>query len=462
MTRINILNRDTADNRYQRSVFGIDSAGKPYYDPAGVAAQDVAMPQIVDGKVVLTKGEAQVALPPERIAPPSTIALMGTSITAQNGAIDGNDGAGGWLWDATGYIHWALFQLRQRLTLVANKGVGGNTTDMMLARFDADILNMSPRPGWLVLEPGPNDQTSVTTPQTSAQSIANITAMLTKCRSAGIRVVLCTVTPSSYMVTTAMRQNRATVNEWIRKTAPVLFPGVVICDWASAVTDPTSGGASTTYFKNETGNFVHPNNRGAAIMGQYLAAALGEVLPDVDVLGGDPSDPYNLIANSFMAGNTGGLATGVSVTKLDGTAADVAVSKVPRSDGVAGEWQQVTLNSGDLQCFMQNTNAGVDWVAGTDKVRGMVEVDTDNDWVNIKSFNMIVEFYNGLGQAWAISSRSQDGDMPYNPMRGIFRTPVITIPAGTTRIRLKFMMSTTGGVGSGTFRFARGEIRKVA
>src|SRR5581483_1556993 len=124
----------------------------------------------------------------------STVALLGTSITNLNGTISGDDGAGNYLRDARGYWNWANILLGQRFTLVAQKGVGGDTSTQMLSRLSTDILALAPTLGWCVLELFVNDIGTTATPNT-ATSIANATSIINQLLAAGIRPVLCTATP---------------------------------------------------------------------------------------------------------------------------------------------------------------------------------------------------------------------------------------------------------------------------
>jgi lysophospholipase L1-like esterase len=71
-----------------------------------------------------------------------------------------------------------------------DRGVSGQNTTQMLARFDKDIVDLNPQV--VVIMGGTNDLAQGVTKK---QILANLTAMAEKADAAGIKVVLCSVTP---------------------------------------------------------------------------------------------------------------------------------------------------------------------------------------------------------------------------------------------------------------------------
>ena len=71
-----------------------------------------------------------------------------------------------------------------------DRGVSGQNTTQMLARFQKDIINLNPKV--VVIMGGTNDLAQGVTKQ---QILANISAMAEMADAAGIKVVLCSVTP---------------------------------------------------------------------------------------------------------------------------------------------------------------------------------------------------------------------------------------------------------------------------
>ena len=70
-----------------------------------------------------------------------------------------------------------------------NKGVGGETTAQMLARFQTDVLDLHPR--LIVLEGGVNDIVSMVDPAPDSTA-----AMVQMAQAAGIRVIVLAVMPA--------------------------------------------------------------------------------------------------------------------------------------------------------------------------------------------------------------------------------------------------------------------------
>ena len=403
---------------------------------------------------------------------PATLALIGTSITSQNlpvTAVPGGLGHLGYhiidpsssvpLLDPSGYWHWAAIMSGQRLTLTANKGVGGNTTTQMIARFDTDILELDPLPGWLLIEPGPNDAGAGVP---AATTIANVTEMITRARLAGIRVILATITISSSW-STGGKADRSLVNDWIKQAAPSLFPGLVVVDWAAPLVD-AAGAALTTAFRLEPDltTRVHPTPYGAALMGGVLAQAINAAAPPVDRLATDPADPKNLVTNPFNSG-AGTVADNATVGPVGGGSITGTASLVARTDSIPGKWQRVTLTAGDARMRTDNTDT-TKWTAATSYVYGHVEFRTDAaNWTGVKALAIGCEFLDTggftLSTAWGIPVRSGDPDNPYNPGAGTLFLPPALIPAGTTRLRFGVYLRLASGGGNATLDIGRREFR---
>lgn len=434
-------------------------------DFAGTVPEDIAL----RAETAAAQAEAAAASVPtdaelsatyaslDRVAPRSTVALIGTSITAQNSQPDGYDvTAGQAQWDALGYWTWAAIKLRHRLVMTAQKGVGSNTTTQMVARFGADILALDPLPGWVVIEPGPNDAGAGGL--TAATSIANLTTMIDQAVVAGIRVALCTVTPSSFITSTAQKEARAGVNYWIKNTAPTLWPGLVVVDWALPTALGSTGGPNTAHFKNEGGQYVHPNNQGAAVMGGVLADALNPFVPVADVLPTDAADPYNLSANVFgTGGSSSTLPTSWSALSVTGSALTGTVSTIASTDGNPAQWGQAVVTSGGLRMYARATTG---FVAG-DTIEAACEFETDAaGWTGTDLTLRVtcVDTSDGSEErvALAVSIRSADGANPTRPASGVLRVPRFTVPAGVQRIEWQLLLKDAG-----TVRVRRPYIRKV-
>jgi len=204
---------------------------------------------------------------------PRVIVTMGDSIT------DGNRAQ-------LGVLHGWPERLAQRLAKrrggrsysVVNAGIGGNRLltggwgAAGLARLDRDVLRIEGVSHLILLE-GINDinmsgrSPMGTNPGISAEElITGYRQVIARAHARGIKVYIGTLTPppSDEFFTSAKVAVRNAVNRWIRTSGE---PDGVI-DFDAMVRDP----AVPTRFKVEfdSGDHLHPSNRGYAAMGDGI------------------------------------------------------------------------------------------------------------------------------------------------------------------------------------------------
>lgn len=378
---------------------------------------------------------------------PQTLVPFGDSITEQGGEITGNldtRSFAGWT--------WANMLLGQAFAVLANLGVGGNTTSQILARINS-VLALNP--GWVVLTAGTNNMGVA---GGVAQAKADITAMLDIFEAAGIRVVLTTIPPrtsGSYTGTT--RVDTLALNEWIRRQGRER-PGLIVADYFAALADGASGNYLATLFGfNPTVDGIHLSATGGYACGKVLATALRPYVTTVV--------PYSLTthgANLLTAANARPAGSGASVPtgySASGSASGTAVySDVARTDGVNGSWKQVVVPTGGSKTLVLTTNATVDGSrqAVGDVVNGIMEFDVSavetGLAVDEQGICLGVRAFNG--------STFTDTRYAFNYFRGpnearagVLRTPDLAIPSGTTITTL--YLELRGGM---TFKFDRAGI----
>ena len=361
--------------------------------------------------------------------PKQTLIIFGDSITIQN--TNSSNGSN----DAIGYWTWAQMYLRQRFQLIRNAGIGGNKTADMLARVAADVIAYTP--GWVVMESGIND---VTNDVAAATTIANLTTIYQLLSAATIRVVCCTLTPSTNVNTTARAQTLYDVNRFIRNWANT-HNGFVLCDWYTAMADPTSSNP----IANMTSDGVHPAVMGAYYLGRALAAALAPVTYDDAPLPWSNNDPRLIIPNPMMHGNTAGLADSTVVQQVTGAVAPIVVTtKVTRTDAVYGEWQQVNASAAPGG-WQLSQNGAVGFSVG-DTVYGVCEIQLDSGGsfpaVNQETPMRLSLFCHGpTVEIWDGFTNTGDGvwHAPDYPAGQTFvlRTPQIVVPAATDKLYLR-------------------------
>lgn len=380
----------------------------------------------------------------------NTMALLGDSITALNVP------TGGALQDA-GYFNWANVMLGHRFQVVAYAGVGGNTTAQMLARLDTDVLSHSP--DWCVVLGGTND---INTGVSDAVAFGNLKTIYQRLISAGVRVIASTVTPSTYLTAGAVTQAWFRLNQRIRQYAQA-NPAIILADMGSAISDYSTNPPRA--LANTTSDGVHPSAYGAPMMGKVLADALRPYVPAVPLLGMSNYDVDVINPNVMMTGTTGASGGGAAITGniADGwyvyaTTGTITCSKVARTDGLPGVWQQLVANGGGYE-YQETISTGF---AQGDQIFAQCEFQTNADWSGVSKVYLVLRARDGAS-ATLVSANDlgHQGsiDQNYNPGSGILCTPSLIVPAGTANVFAAFIFS--GTAAAGTVRVGRFEMRKV-
>ena len=386
--------------------------------------------------------------------PVNTLGVLGDSITdfgtASGTTFDSRNAKGYWV--------WALIRLRHRLRLITEAGVAGNTTAQMLDRLDSYLANGTP--GWNLVLGGTNDAAGLVD---LATITANLTAIYDRIADSGGRVVAVTVPPKTG-ASSAQNLRIAEVNRWIKQQGGTR-PGLVACDVYPALVAATSG----DYAAGMSADGTHPAPQGASVMGKIVADTLTPLIPALDVLPYGAVDTANLITNPLLTGTggtvgtggTGSVATGWQVHPDQGVASVFACSKVARTDGIAGEWQQVVVTSGQVKANFNVSGFGTTYNTG-DRVYAVCEFETDADlaaatgnWFRLKLVATKPDF--GDGFAGYDLDNNVDTAWPaatFVPRAGVFVTPVITVPS-TATLRLAFELQRKG---AGTIRVSRAGI----
>lgn len=172
--------------------------------------------------------------------------LMGDSITEF------------WKRDRPGFFSSALI----------DRGISGQTSTQMLARFYDDVIALKPRIVHIL--GGANDIAGNTGPLTPEAYHDNIRAMVDLARADGIRVVVGSLLPADHFYWNPDLKPAAVIrdqNGWLRQFAR--SRRLHFIDYYSAMTTP-SGGLRADL----SNDGVHPNAAGYAVMEKALAAEL--------------------------------------------------------------------------------------------------------------------------------------------------------------------------------------------
>ncbi len=154
---------------------------------------------------------------------------------------------------------------------VIDRGVSGQTTTQMLARFRTDVIDL--RPTVVHIMGGIND---IARPPGTALTRSNIMAMVDLARVHGITVILGSVTPSSAFQGSPQLKpgpHIAWLNDWLRRYAKA--EGLAFVDYHAALRDDDLG-----IRDGLSNDGLHPNRHGLEIMTPLAHAAIARALGD--------------------------------------------------------------------------------------------------------------------------------------------------------------------------------------
>lgn len=154
-----------------------------------------------------------------------------------------------------------------------NRGISGQTTTQMLARFQQDVVHL--KPAAVVILAGTNDVAGNAGPENLQMIEDNFVSMVELARANGIRVVLSSVLPSKkfgWNPDVKPAETIKTVNQWIESYCTKEH--LVYLNYYPALVDSEGG------IKSELAmdGIVHPNDAGYAIMEPLAEAAVEKAL----------------------------------------------------------------------------------------------------------------------------------------------------------------------------------------
>jgi lysophospholipase L1-like esterase len=157
-----------------------------------------------------------------------------------------------------------------------NRGISGQTSPQMLVRFRQDVIDLKPKV--VIILAGTNDIAENTGPMTQEASENNLISMAQLATANGIKVVLCSVLPSTdfwWHRGLHPAPKIVALNKWIKAYAAE--KGYPYVDYYSAMAD-AEGGLPTTLSKDG----VHPSPAGYAVMAPLAEAGIEKALQDSD------------------------------------------------------------------------------------------------------------------------------------------------------------------------------------
>lgn len=396
-----------------------------------------------------------------------TCVIFGDSIISQNASQFNTTGATVRNYNALGWFTQMQVMLGHRLKLLKNSGMGGTNTNQWLTRLTADLISLAP--GWAFIGGNTNDVTAIANgTMTLATSKANMTSIWDQCATAGIRVVQFAITPRnnvSPQLAPVPEQRVAlfALNQWMREQARVR-PQIVFVDWFAELASGNLMDWKAGHIGASDASGLHPAPQGAYEMGRIAAERLAPVIPALDILPTSEVELANLVNRATGAalargtagivgtGGTGQVASGWRVDPLP--TASFTAKKVARTDGLPGEWQEVTVTSGQVKIGVNVTGFGTIYNTD-DEVYAIAEFEADpsaapltaGDWIRLNLIAMKADF--GVGRQ-ALDMDVSDvvgfAPAPYFPSRGVMMTPLVVVPStATLRLALQFEVKAAGG-----------------
>lgn len=153
-----------------------------------------------------------------------------------------------------------------------DRGISGQTTPQMLLRFRQDVIDLKPTA--VVIFAGVNDIAGNTGTITAEQTEGNIRSMAELAKANGIKVVLCSILPVYDFKWRPGREPApkiVAINKWIKAYAAANH--FAYADFYSAMVDERGGLPAKL-----SGDGVHPNPTGYAIMNPLVEAGIAEAL----------------------------------------------------------------------------------------------------------------------------------------------------------------------------------------
>lgn len=367
-----------------------------------------------------------------------SIACLGDSISAANNSTPG----AGQSFGARGFLAWAQILLRNRLDFdgALNFGVSGDTTTQMMSRLG---LVLAARPAFCTVLGGTNDYPSLP----ASTTVANLKAILTALRKAGIRPVWLPVLPRD--IASSNAQFICAVNwemrQWCRSQ------DILISDVSEVWIDPATGTPKAAM----TTDGLHPNTFGAYLIGAKLSQTLSPFVPSDDGLVYSPLDVFDATNNIYGALNANPLCTGTTGTKFTSVTGNylaswssqivggpawtgtIVASKDTPTDGL-GEWQRLTFtnfatasSSQALQFFHQLTLTGTSRLVGS-RYQSMCDFEVVSNGGGLNMASLSTTENNGAsnsGSSCLSGGSATDRLDPTALWSGVLRTAPVTMRA---------------------------------
>jgi acyl-CoA thioesterase-1 len=316
-----------------------------------------------------------------------------------------------------------LLQSQGHATFLWNAARRGTTSTEWLTWYQSEVIDRHPD---LVIIQAPTTDSNRGIPL--AQTEENIRSMVDQALQAGATVAIGNVLPRP-----TGHSAIAALNSWLSSYSA--STGVPLIDSYDQVVDPSTGNLLPQY---DSGDGIHPNADGAAVLGANAAATLAPVLdPDPTYLTPALPDASSLVADGLFTldRNGDGRPDGWALPSVVDTQYSLATD--PSS---AGNLLVVTRDgpSGDPQVGVDQMIPSTKWQPG-ETLALAARINISGTLLKV-TFRLLSQTPSGSVQAAAVGP----GGGTVSPTGTAYITEVL--PAGTTRVDVQLLVS--GGVGS--------------
>jgi len=455
----------------------------PSHDGRVAFESDLAVPSLVD--------ESGQPLPFAQFGG-ATAVIVGDSRTQQNYDQDAVS--------ITGRPRWFTLGnglARQKLKLIGNAGVNGDTAAGILARLKnnnvgagfgavgSQAASVTTAPGvipfapkYCIVNAGFND--IVTLGGTAAATMPTLISIYQLLLQYGITPVACSIAFPTFAVSTIAKQRELNIlNSMIRAYAAAT-PGVEFVEMCNPMMSPASSNieSASTYFR-DTG--VHENNVGGYREGKALAAWINGAIPKaIDILPASNAETIaydgaiaQVMANPLLTGTQAASGTGVSgnmpanlaITFARGGTPTLVCSVASRADGYGQDFiMEITAGAANDSFEARFPSQHANIVQGGTYVM-VAELNVSGasgaaltSAANLRGMQLYIQYNDGATNFFTYELAYSATDQPYpESFTYVAQSRPMTIPAsGTPTIfRPNF-----GGAfaGAGTARIAIGRL----
>ena len=379
-------------------------------------------------------------------------------------------------WMARGYMTHAMMLSGYRFNLVPGgmcaDGGSGVTGNINGTAFNTQLTNaIASGARNLTIMGGINDIKADIDPEVVFQAYI---ALVLRAVRAGMRVFVLTqpsfdVTCSHYTVARqgAMLRLQNMLRLWCRTKAP---KSVILIDTARVYTDPASTTSSPKANYVYATDKLHPANLGCYYLGKEIARVWNQLVPEVGDLLSSNADNVafsslstNVQRNGLMIANTGGLATGFTVSK-NGSATLGTLSLEARSDGF-GNNQVVPVTFANVNEFCRLQGDVYSDIAEGDSFYMDCEVTVASP-VNLRGVKGTLALVGSkLSYSAIVNQVDTNYDVAYDsPMTFTIRTPIVKYTAdifGSSPTLTPQIYVTAMGAGSVILKVGRWAVHKI-